>query len=317
MKITILDADTVSKNDVSLEPITSLGEATVYGSTDSDQIFDRIKDSEIVICNKCVISKEIITKCENLKMITLFATGYNNIDVKAAAEKGVAVCNVPAYSTNSVAQHTFAFILEHFSRVADYAQSVAQGDWMSQKLFSYFYKPIYELSGMTLGIVGFGDIGRKVAEIGRVFGMKILTYTRSPEKVGEDEAQTVTLEELLRCSDVVTLHCPLNEGTQRLINRDTLALMKPTAILVNTSRGAVVDEADLREALDNERIAGAYIDVLTKEPMAEDCPLLGAKNCVMTPHIAWAPLQTRERLIEKVAENIVMFEKGTPINKVN
>lgn len=317
MKITILDADTVSQNDISLQPITSLGETTVYGSTQPEEILERIKDSEVVICNKCVIDRQIIEKCSSLRLITLFATGYNNIDTQAAAEHGVTVCNVPAYSTDSVAQHTFSMILAHYNRVADYAQSVAQGDWIRQKLFTYFYRPIYELAGMTIGIVGFGDIGRKVAQIARAFGMNVVTYTRSPQKVGSEEARAVSLEELMKISDVVTLHCPLNEGTQKLINRDTLKLMKKTAILVNTSRGGVIDENDLRRALDEEMIAGAYIDVLTKEPMSGDCPLFGAKNCVITPHIAWAPLQTRQRLVAKVAENIEMFMNGTPINVVS
>ncbi|MBP3415120.1 MAG: D-2-hydroxyacid dehydrogenase [Clostridia bacterium] len=317
MKITILDADTVSQNDISLQPITSLGETTVYGSTQPEEILERIKDSEVVICNKCVIDRQIIEKCSSLRLITLFATGYNNIDTQAAAEHGVTVCNVPAYSTDSVAQHTFSMILAHYNRVADYAQSVAQGDWIRQKLFTYFYRPIYELAGMTIGIVGFGDIGRKVAQIARAFGMEVVTYTRSPEKVRPEEAKAVSLEDLMKISDVVTLHCPLNEGTQRLINSDTLKLMKKTAILVNTSRGGVIDENDLRRALDEEIIAGAYIDVLTKEPMSSDCLLFGAKNCVITPHIAWAPLQTRQRLVAKVAENIEMFMNGTPINVVS
>lgn len=317
MKIVILDADTVSQNDVSLEPITSLGDSTVYGYTAPEDIFDRIKDANIVVCNKCVITREMISKCPELKMITLFATGYNNIDVKAAAEYGVAVCNVPSYSTDSVAQHTFALMLEHFNRVGDYSRSVANGDWMKQKLFTYFYRPIFELSGMTLGIIGFGEIGRRVAQIGKAFGMEIVTYTRSPQKVDGALAKAVSLEELLKQSDVVTLHCPLNEGTERLINKETISMMKPQAILINTSRGGVIDEQALADALNAGKIAGAYIDVLTREPMDESCPLFGLPNCFMTPHIAWAPLQTRIRLIDKVAFNISSFISGTPVNCVN
>ncbi len=317
MKIVILDSETVSRGgDISLEGITSLGESRVYGYTPDDEVADKIGDADAVICNKCLITEEVFSKCKNLKYVGLFATGYNNVDIKAASRHGAAVCNVPAYSTDSVAQHTFGLILNHFCRIREYADSVDRGDWVNYKLFSYFSIPTCELKGMTIGIIGFGDIGRQVARIAGAFGMNVITYTRSSEKVSAD-VRAVSLDELLRISDVVTMHCPLNEGTKELINKETLSKMKPTAYFVNTARGGVMNEHDLAEALNNGVIAGAGIDCLTAEPMRADCPLRGAKNCTITPHVAWAPKQTRERLIEKVAENLRRFMEGEPINQVN
>ena len=316
MKIVILDSETVSRNgDVSLEGITSQGECTVYGFVPNDQVAEKIGDADAVICNKCLITEQVFEACPNLKYVGLFATGYNNVDIKAAHRHGATVCNVPAYSTDSVAQHTFALMLNHFNRIREYADTVDHGDWVNYKLFTYFYIPTYELRGMTLGIVAFGAIGKRVAELGKAFGMDILTYTRSPEKVG-DLAKAVSLETLLRESDCVTMHCPLNEGTRGLINKRTLGLMKPTAYFINTARGGVINEQDLTDALNSDRIAGAAIDCLTLEPMQEDCPLRKAKNCTITPHIAWAPLQTRVRLLEKVSENLRKWAEGEPVNVV-
>ena len=317
IRIVILDSETVCRDgDVSLEGITSLGESKVYGYTPNNEVAEKIGDADAVICNKCLVTREVFEKCPNLKYVGLFATGYNNVDLKAAAEYGACVCNVPAYSTDSVAQHTFALILNHFNRIRDYADTVDNGDWVNYKLFTYFYMPTYELKGMTLGIVGFGNIGQKVAQIARAFGMNVLTYTRSPEKVG-DKAKAVSLDELLENSDVVSMHCPLNEKSDKMINRDTLSKMKKSAYFVNTARGGLVDEKALAEALNNGKIAGAGIDCLTYEPMREDCPLRNAKNCTITPHIAWAPKQTRERLLEVVAENLRKWIEGNVQNKVN
>ena len=317
MKIVILDSETVSRGgDVSLEGITSLGECEVYGYTPNDEVAEKIGDADAVICNKCLITEEVFSKCPNLKYVGLFATGYNNVDLKAADKHGAAVCNVPAYSTDSVAQHTFALILNHFNKIRAYADTVDNGDWVNYKLFTYFYIPTYELKGMRIGIIGYGSIGRRVAEIARVFGMYVVTYTRSPEKVGEG-AKAVSLDELLRTSDVVTMHCPLNEQTKEMINKEALAKMKPTAYFVNTARGGVVNERDLADALNSEVIAGAGIDALTFEPMREDCPLRNAKNATITPHIAWAPKQTRIRLLEVVSENLRAWKDGTPQNVVN
>lgn len=317
MKTVILDSETVSRNgDVSLEGITSLGETSVYGYTPNNEVADKIGDADAVICNKCLITEEVFAKCPNLKYVGLFATGYNNVDLDAANRRGAVVCNVPAYSTNSVAQHTFALILNHFNKIREYADTVDNGDWVNYKLFTYFYIPTYELTGMTIGIIGYGDIGKRVAEIAKAFGMNVLAYTRSPEKV-KAPARSVGLNELLERSDVVTMHCPLNEGTKEIINKGTLARMKKTAYFVNTARGGVMNEQDLADALNSGVIAGAGIDVLTLEPMREDCPLRNAKNCTITPHIAWAPKQTRERLLGVVAENLSKWIEGKPQNVVN
>lgn len=316
MKLVILDSETVTRNDVSLDAITALGESRVYGYTLNNEIAERIGDADAVICNKCLITREVFDSCPKLKYVGLFATGYNNVDLRAASDHGAVVCNVPNYSTDAVAQHTFALILEYFNRTAEYTASVAHGDWVNYKLFTYFGIPTHELAGKTVGIVGYGAIGRKVAEIARAFGMNVVTHTRSPRKVTDGTACT-ELDELLKTSDIVTLHCPLTEDSKLMINRETLALMKPTAILINTARGGLVDEQALTDALNSGVIAGAGIDTLTFEPMREDCPLRGAKNCLITPHIAWAPRETRERLLEKVAENLKAWIDGAPINVVN
>ena len=226
------------------------------------------------------------------------------------------VCNVPAYSTNSVAQHTFALILNHFNKIREYADAVDSGAWVNYKLFSYFGIPTFELDGMTLGIIGYGDIGKKVAQIAKAFGMNVLAYTRTPARVDEN-AKACSLDEVLEKSDVITLHCPLTEQTKELINKDTIAKMKKSVYLVNTSRGGVINERDLADALNSGRIAGAGIDVLTNEPMQENCALRSCKNCTITPHIAWAPKQTRERLLKIVAENIKCYIDGKPQNVVN
>lgn len=316
MKIVILDSETVTRNDVSLDCITCLGESRVFGYTPNDLVAEHIGDADAVICNKCLITEEVFEKCRNLKYVGLFATGYNNVDLESASRHGAVVCNVPAYSTNSVAQHTFAFILDHYNKVAQYAKTVDNGDWVNYKLFSYFGIPTFELAGKTLGIVGYGDIGQKVAQIAKAFDMNVCTYTRSPEKV-TDDINVCSFEQLLICSDVVSLHCPLTKDNEKMINAQRLNMMKKTALLVNTARGGLVDEYALTEALNNDVIAGACIDALTYEPMREDCPLRKAKNCTITPHIAWAPRETRERLIERVAENIKCWLDGKPINVVN
>ncbi len=315
MKIVILDSETVSRNDVSLEGITSICDCQVYGYTPNELVAERIGDADGVICNKCLITGEVFEKCKNLRYVGLFATGYNNVDIEVAKEHGAVVCNVPAYSTNSVAQHTFGFILDYFSRISSYAKTVANGDWVNYKLFSYFYIPTSEIAGKTIGIVGYGDIGKKVAEIAKAFGMNVVTYTRTPSRV-TDGTKTVSFFELLEISDVVTLHCPLTKDNTKMINENTLNKMKSTAILVNTARGGLVDEYALADALKNGDIAWACIDVLTDEPMREDCPLMGLENITITPHVAWAPKETRERLIKEVGENIRSYMSGKPRNNV-
>lgn len=316
IRLVILDSETVTRGDVSLDGITALADSSVFGYTPNEKVAEAIGDADAVICNKCLITQEVFDKCPNLKYIGLFATGYNNVDLAAASRRGAVVCNVPAYSTNAVAQHTFALILDYYNKVAEYKKTVADGDWVNYKLFSYFYIPTTEIAGLTLGIIGYGDIGRKTAEIARAFGMNVVTYTRSPQKV-TDGTRVCTLEELLSISDAVSLHCPLTPENGKMINTETLALMKPNALLVNTARGGLIDEQALAEALNEGRLGGARLDTLTYEPMREDCPLRGAKNCAITPHIAWAPIETRVRLLEKVAENLKAWINGKPINVVN
>ena len=315
MKIVILDSETVSRDDVSLDGITALGDCEVYGFTPNDRVAEKIGDADAVICNKCLITNEVFEACKNLKYVGLFATGYNNVDLAAASAHGAVVCNVPAYSTAAVAQHTFAMILNHYSKIREYAAAVDNGEWIDYKLFSYFGIPTHELEGQTIGIVGYGNIGRRVARIARAFDMEVITFTRSPEKVTDCEC--VSLEELLKRSDVVTLHCPLFAENEKMINREALSLMKKTAILVNTARGGLIDEQAVADALRAGQIAGACIDALTFEPMRADCPLYKAPGCVITPHVAWAPRETRERLLDKVAKNLAAFIDGKPVNVVN
>ena len=316
MKIVILDSETVTRNDVSLEGITSLGDTEVFGYTPNESVTEHIGDADAVICNKCLITDEVFEKCKNLKYVGLFATGYNNVDLESAKKLGAVVCNVPAYSTNAVAQHTFAFMLNHCNKIAEYAQTVDNGAWVNYKLFSYFGIPTYELARKTIGIVGYGDIGKKVAQIAKTFDMNVVTYTRSPQKV-TDDTKVCTFDKLLEVSDFVSLHCPLTKDNEKMINADALRKMKSTSLLINTARGGLVDEQALADALNNGEIAGACIDALTYEPMREDCPLRNAKNCTITPHVAWAPKETRERLLEKVAENLKCFIDDRPINVVN
>lgn len=315
VKAVILDADTITGGDVSFLPITGLTETRLFGFTTEAEAAERIGDAEVVLTNKVRITEDTIDKCPNIRFIGVFATGYNNIDIEAAKKRGIVIANVPGYSTNSVAQHTFALILNYYSSVGAYDRTVKNGDWCYSKLFSYFDIPLFELAGKTIGIVGYGAIGQAVGKIARAFNMNVLVHTRT-YPADDSGVRVVSLEELLKESDIVTLHCPLTDKTSELINKETLSLMKKTALLINTSRGGVINEPDLRDALNSGTIAAAGLDVLTIEPMAADCPLRDAKNCFFTPHIAWAPLETRERLIKMVAENVSAYLSGKPINNV-
>ena len=313
MKIVILDRCTVTNGDVDLSPIERLGEVEYFDILTKDEIIENLKGKDAVICNKAIIDREIMEKT-GVKFVGLFATGYNNIDTAAARELGVTVCNVPGYSTDSVTQITFSLLLELAGNTSKYFNSVAKGDWVKAKQFSYFSFPIGEIAGKTLGIFGLGAIGMAVAKVGLAFGMKVIAYTRTPKQV--EGVEMVTLEELFKQSDFLSFHCPLTPDTTKLVNEQTLSLMKPTAFIVNTSRGGVIDELALAKALGDGKIAGAGLDVMTIEPMSADCPLRNAKNCIITPHIAWASLEARTRLIGKVCENLDAFKKGNPINRV-
>lgn len=315
MKIVITDWQTVARNDLPIEKLEALGEIKVYNLTSEDQLVERVKDADIALCNKTVFSKEVLEKCDKLKYIGLFATGYNNIDTAFAREKGITVCNAGSYSTNSVAQHTFALLLEHMNQIGNYNKMVADGDWCKSEVFSPFVFHLEELSGKTIGIIGFGNIAKAVAKIAIAFGMKVLVYTRTPKEA--ENIEFVSFDELLRRSDVVSVHCPLNDQSYRMFNAQSFAKFKDGAFFINTARGGVMDEVALRDALESGKLSGAAIDVLEYEPMRPDCALLGAKNCIITPHIAWAPLQTRLRLLDIVADNIKAFLDGNPINVVN
>ncbi len=315
MKITVLDRNTITTGDVSLAPLEKIGEVRMFNMLKPQEIPEAIGDSDAVIVNKANITAEIMDLCPKLRFIGLFATGYNNIDVKAAKERGIVVCNVPGYSTDSVAQHTFALILHFASHADDYAASVARGDWANAETFSYFAFPTSELSGKTLGIFGFGNIGKAVARIALAFGMKVITSVR--HSVSFDGVEFVDRDTLFASSDYLTLHCPLTEETHHLVNSETLSKMKPSAVIINTARGGVIEENALTEALNNGKLRGAGIDVLDIEPMRPNHPYLTAKNCYITPHIAWGSLEARTRLIDLVAENLRAFENGDPINVVN
>lgn len=314
MKISILEAGTVSKGDVSFEKIYKLGEVTEHSLTPLDRILENIGDAEAVLCNKTPFTADILRACPKLKYIGLCATGYNNIDIGTCRELGITVSNVPAYSTAAVAQQVFSFILHFASRTSEYADHVKNGGWIRSETFSDFRFPINELAGKTIGIIGYGSIGKKVAVIAEAFDMNVIVNTRTAKQ--DSSVKFVGLKELFREADIITAHCPLTDDTNGLICKELLELCKPSCIVINTSRGAVVNEADLAEALNSGKIAGAALDVLCEEPMSENTPLLNAKNCIITPHIAWAPLETRRRLVDIVAENLKAFIDGKPINEV-
>lgn len=314
MKIVVLDRCTLTVDDIDFSAIEALGNTVYYDILTDDEIKEKCKDADIILCNKAKITDEIMEACPELEYIGLFATGYNNIDIKAAARRGITVCNAPGYSTDSVAQLVFAYILEKTTSLSRYAESTAAGTWMDSEAFSYFPYPINELKGKYLGIIGYGAIGRQVAKLADAFGMRILVASRT--KPRGCPYRICTVDEIFKYSDYVTLHCPLTDKTAKLVNSERIAMMKKGAYLINTSRGGVIDEIALREALDSERIAGAALDVLATEPMAKDCPLYGAKNLTVTPHIAWASHEARVRLIALVASNLAAYQNGAPKNTV-
>lgn len=315
MKILITDADTVFDANVTPDFLKEFGELTVCGLSKPEDLSERIAEAEMILCNKTPLTADLLQKAKNLKYIGLFATGYNNVDVAYCAAHGITVCNAPDYSTEAVAQHTFALMLAILNRVGEYNQTVQEGDWIKSRTFSYFPFPLYELAGKTLGIVGYGAIGKRVGKIAKAFGMKVLARNRS--KISDDSVTETDLDTLLRESDVVTLHCPLNEENRGMIDAAAFGKMKKSAVFINTARGGLVDEEALCDALQRGDLLGAGIDVLQREPMSPHCPLLNAPNCYLTPHIAWAGLETRERLMQVVAENIRAYLAGAPQNVVS
>lgn len=322
MKIVVLDGYTLNPGDLSWEPLEKLGDLTVYDRTsnnleDKDLIIERAKDAEIIFTNKTPINKEIICNLPKLKYIGVLATGYNIIDVEYAKGKGIVVTNTPNYGTEAVAQMTFALLLEMCNHVGEHTEAVFDGKWSESRDFCFWTKSLIELSGKTLGIIGYGSIGQNVGEIGKAFGMNILATANTPKYDLEDEKMKyVELDELLSKSDVISLHCPLFESNEGMINKDSISKMKDGVMIVNTARGGLIVEEDLANALNQGKVAGAGLDVVSVEPIKEDNPLLKAKNCIITPHIAWASRESRQRLLNIAVNNFEMYLADNPVNSL-
>lgn len=317
MKIVILDGYSVNPGDLSWEELEACGELTVYDRTNTEDILKRTKNADAILTNKVVISSEIIDKLPNLKYIGVLATGYNVVDIEAAKKHGITVTNVPAYSTNSVVQMTFAHILNLTNRVAHYAHENRKGKWSASPDFCYWDTNLGEIAGKTLGVVGLGNIGYKVACIARDFGMDVFACTSKNSADLPDGIQKVTFNGLLGISDILTLHCPLTPQTKEMINKDTLSQMKRGALLINTGRGALVNDKDVAQALCEGQLGGYGADVMTQEPPKPDNPLLSAPNAYLTPHIAWATLEARKRLVSIASANVAAFVQGSPKNVVS
>ena len=318
MKIVILDATALNPGDLSYDCINQFGDVTSYDRTDGEALtIERIGDNEIILVNKVPITETVLAACPNIKLICVQATGYNIVDVEACARRGIPVTNVPSYGTAAVAQCTMARMLERCHRIGLHTHSVHQGDWTKSTNFCYWLTPQMELEGKTLGIVGFGRIGQAVGKLAKAFGMHVLAYNRSQCDEGRAIADYVDMDTLFRESDFISLHCPQTAETVNLINRETIAQMKDGAMLINTARGGLVDETALVEALESGKLRGAAVDVVSQEPMKADNPLLTTRKCIITPHIAWAPVESRQRLLDCVVENIRAFLAGKPQNVVN
>ncbi len=317
MKIVILDGYTLNPGDLDWAPLKDLGKCIIHPRTAGGQIVERAHDADIILTNKTVVTAETLAQLPLLKYIGVLATGVNVVDLKAAEQHNIVVTNVPGYSTDSVAQMTFALLLEMTQQVGLHNSLVQQGDWVRCEDFSFTARPLLELADKTLGVVGFGKIGRKVAQIAAAFGMKVLVHTAHPEKYqNETKLEFVDIDQLFSLADVITLNCPLTEMTENLVNTARLARVKQGALLINTGRGQLIDEAAVAEALEEGYLGGYATDVLSQEPPHEENPLFAAPNCYMTPHIAWATVEARQRLLQVVVENIIAFQNGTPQNRV-
>lgn len=319
MKIVILDGYTENPGDLSWSGFEALGEVTVYDRTEGSQILERIGTAEAVLTNKTPMTAETMAECGNLRYIGVLATGYNVVDLEAAGRHGITVTNVPAYSTDSVAQHTMALILELCNHVGVHQESVRNGDWVRSRDFCYWKQPVIELAGKTLGIVGYGRIGERTKALAEAFGMKVLVTSGhlGPGVLPGGTARVVDLETLLCSSDFVSLHCPLTEKNRHMMNKDSFRKMKKSAYVINTSRGPLICEDDLKEAVLTGTIAGAAVDVAEEEPMRADSPLLDVEGILVTPHIAWASREARERLMKIGAENLKKYAAGTPVHVVS
>lgn len=317
MKIVILDGHAVNPGDLSWDCLTPFGSVVAHERTPSDCVAEYIGDAEIVLTNKTPITAQLLEQCPSIRLICVLATGYNVVDCTAAAIKGIPVCNVPNYSTNSVAQFTFSLLLELCNQVGRHTQAVHDGKWSRCPDFCFWETPQMELAGKTIGIIGFGNIGRSVGRIAKAMGMHVLAYNRSRHPEGAAIGTYVDLDTLLVQSDIVSLHCPLTEQTAGMINRTTIARMKDGAILLNTARGALLDETAVAEALHSGKLRGVAVDVVSQEPILPNNPLLHAPNCIITPHMAWAPVESRQRILDCTVSSIQHFLDGNPIHTVN
>jgi glycerate dehydrogenase len=317
MNIVVLDGYTLNPGDLTWKDLESLGKCTVYDRSAPEEVVPRAKDAEIVLTNKTVLSSDTIKQLPKLKYIGVLATGYNIVDIEATRDTGIPVTNVPTYGTQSVAQIVFAHLLNLAEHIAHHTQTVKSGRWTSNLDFSYWDTPLIEIAGLTMGIIGFGRIGQATAKLAIAFEMNVIFYDIAKPTSIPEGCQSAGLDDIFRSSDVISLHCPLTSDTKKIINRESLELMKKTAFLINTSRGPLVDEQALAEALNNERIAGAGLDVLSEEPPGENNPLLKARNCYITPHIAWATIAARKRLLQIAVDNAASFLAGKPQNVVN
>ena len=317
MKIVILDGYTENPGDLSWDGFEKLGELTVYDRTPREKIIERIGKAEAVIVNKTPIDKATLEACPNVQYIGVLATGYNVVDVNAAKEKGIAVCNIPTYGTDAVAQFAIALLLEVCHHVAHHSQAVHEGRWENNADWCFWDYPLIELAGKTMGIIGFGRIGQATGRIAKALGMKVIAYDEHANDSGAMIAEYVSLDELFAQSDIITLHCPLFPATEGIINKKNIAKMKDGVIIINNSRGQLIHEADLAEALNSGKVYAAGLDVVSSEPIKGDNPLLKAKNCIITPHISWAPKESRKRLMDIAVNNLAAFIDGNPINMVN
>ena len=317
MKIVVLDGYAVNPGDLSWDIIRKFGELEIYDYTAPEDTVSRLQGAKIALTNKTVIDAAVMDACPDLKLICVLATGYNVVDCADTKRRGIPVCNVPAYGTDAVAQFTFALLLELCHQVGHHSKAVHDGRWCSNRDFCFWDTPQMELAGKTMGIIGFGRIGRAVGKIAKAMGMQVIAYNRSRCPEGEAIGTYVDLETLLRTADVISLHCPLTEENAGLINRDTLSMMKDGVILLNTARGPLLDEKAVSDALSSGKLRGAAVDVVSKEPMERSNPLLTAPNCIITPHMAWAPTESRQRILNITANSIAAFLDGKPINTVN
>ena len=318
MKIVVLDGYTLNPGDISWEGMEAFGDLTVYDRTKAEDVAERIGDAEVVYTNKTPITKETLDACPNVKFIGVLATGYNIVDTAAAKEKGIPVSNIPTYGTAAVSQFAIGLLLELCHHIGEHSDAVKAGEWTNNPDWCFWKYPLVELDGKTMGIIGFGRIGQDTGKIAQALGMKVLAYDSFPKKELESETcHYADLDTVLRESDVIALHCPLFPDTEGIINKDTIAKMKDGVMIINNSRGPLIVEQDLRDALDSGKVAGAAVDVVSTEPIQMDNPLIGAKNVIITPHISWAPKESRQRLMDIAVDNLKCYVDGKPQNVVN